>query len=356
MATMVWEGLRKIAAGILAGARSHSIVAVSITSSPIAAQHTPDSPLLKPTSFRSRLIGRRQRHATCSGVAWFHGRHIATVNLLGNSIHTYQFDEVARSFAPLQTLVNAAGLAEPENLSFSPDGRLLAVTNSRDGAVVLYDVDRSTHRIDPTPVARIHCAGDVNAHGVSFSHCGRFLAFTTVDSPGYLRVFTIVHSAAGRVLATPFQHIANMVAPLKPKGVDFSPDGRRVVVCYAPNAGSGPEGGRGLLAMHSFDAERGLGSQPLWSGGAELGLRNPDDVRFSPYGSHVVVTNQDIDTATILTVDEENGAFRQTTTLRHPRAQLSFPHGIGISKDGKYLAIANYGHDTFTVYAIDSWQ
>ena len=38
--------------------------------------------------------------------------------------------------------------------------------------------------------------------------------------------------------------------------------------------------------------------------------------------------------------------------LQNPEAQLSFPHGLSISPDGKYLAVTNYGDDTVKIYAL----
>lgn len=350
---MEWTGLGALAR---TGLERLGLTASAIAPPPclVAVQPTPDSPLAQPGRFRSRFIGRRTRLATCSGVAWFHGSHIASVNLLANAIHTYRFDETRRTCSPMQSLVDPDGVAEPENLAFSPDGLLLAVTSSRGGAVTIYAVDGKTHRIDPQPAARIACDGDINAHGLGFSPCGRFLAFTTVDDPGVVRVFTIARVATGGIVATPLQALANARAPLKPKGIDFSPDGECVALCYAPNAGTHPGGYGGLLALHRFRPDSGLEPEPFLTAGAGCRLRNPDDLRFLPDGGHLVVTDQGADRALVVAVDADRRSLRLARILEARRAQLSFPHGVGVSRDGRYLAIANYGTDAFNIYACEA--
>ena len=162
---MIWPRVKESIVGILrgrigsaAGRRS-----LPVHAEPIAAHYTPDSILSNPPG-TALFIGKRSRFATCSGVAWFHGGHIATVNLQGNALHTYRFDTSDGALILVQALVGLRGLDRPENLAFSPDGRLLAITNSKDGAVNLYTVDSTTHRVSTDPTSTIRHDGDVNAH------------------------------------------------------------------------------------------------------------------------------------------------------------------------------------------------
>lgn len=335
-------------AWILRRAGTRSRAGWSVTPAPVAVQYTPDSILSTPTAHTPTFVGRRRRLVACSGVAWFHDWYIATVNLLGNA----RFDPSERTFTPVQALAGMAGLAHPENLAFSPDGDLLAITNAEDGGSVnLYGVGRDTHLIDPTPVVTIKGAEGVNGHGVSFSPCGRFLAFTTVEDPGRLRLYRVGRDAHGRVEAVSFQDAENRLAPLKPKGIDFAPDGRVAAVCYAPNAGPEQREPHGLLAIYPFSAATGLDAEPLGEGSPRRACA-PDDVRFCPDGSHLLLTNQNLDTAEIVAVDRETGKLRgRRVTLANPQARLSFPHGAAVSRDGAYLAIASYGDDKVTVYA-----
>jgi DNA-binding beta-propeller fold protein YncE len=321
---------------------------------PIAVQYTPDSVLSKPTAIghSAFFVDARPRLATCGGVAWFHGLHLATLNLLGNAVHTYRFDSFSQAFAPVQILGNMNGLVLPENLAFSPGGDLLAITNSIDGAVNLYGVDRRTHAIDATPVTSIKSGG--NPHGVSFSPCSTVLAYSTVENPGGLWCFKILGRIGGRLEVALLQHISNRFAPLKPKGVAFSPDGRFLAICYGRNAEMHPTVREaGFVAIHRFDGQAGCGLDPVCIGGTGLGLVCAEDVNFFPDGSLIVVTDQATDSAVIVSFDRTTGTIGETQiTLGNPEAQLSFPHGNAVSSDGRYLAIANYGEDKATVYAV----
>ena len=41
---------------------------------------------------------------------------------------------------------------------------------------------------------------------------------------------------------------------------------------------------------------------------------------------------------------------RDIASLSNPEAKLDFPHGVGISPNGKKLAVTNYGSDNVNVY------
>jgi 6-phosphogluconolactonase (cycloisomerase 2 family) len=319
----------------------------------IAVQQTPHIQGESVACEGVRYVGPRPRLATCSGATWFHDDFIATVHLLGNALHTYRWDGRRNTLDLVQTEVDLQGLDWPENVSCARDGSMLAINNGRGGAVHLYAIDRDTHLIGPTPLTRIQCTGDANTHGLCFSPCSRFLAFTTVDNPGYIRIHKIERDSHGRVKTTPVQALKNNLFPLKPKGIDFSPDGSFVAVCYAHNVGARPGSTGALLAIYRFSAKSGLGRRPVSSGSVELGLSNPDDLSFFPSGTHIVVSNQDVDTAVIVAIDPTTGALgKRCGTLTNPDAQLSYPHGTAVSRDGKYLAIANYGDDKLAIYAL----
>lgn len=325
---------------------------------PIATQVTPDSLLTNPRAreYTPFFVGARSRLATCGGVAWYHGLCLATINLLGNALHTYAFDPERRAFTLLQTLVDPPGLTWPENLAFSPGEDLLAITNSIDGVVNLFAVAANTHTIVTPAAISITAEDGVNPHGVSFSPCGRFLVYSTVESPGSLRCFRLGPEPDGRLEATPQQVLTNRFHPMKPKGVAFASDGRHVVVSYGPNAERQSHGAEpGFLASYAFDPATGLSSGPVWIRVQELGLECLEDVSIYPDASRLVVTDQGADRAAVVEFDAATGAIGKVTgTLVNPEARLSFPHGNAVSPDGRYLAIANYGSDTFNVYALPS--
>jgi hypothetical protein len=76
-------------------------------------------------------VAGRARRATCSGVAWFKGYHLAVVNLYGGHLRVYRFHPGDRDAASarLELLHEISdGIESPEDVAVSPDGKLLAGT------------------------------------------------------------------------------------------------------------------------------------------------------------------------------------------------------------------------------------
>jgi glycosyltransferase involved in cell wall biosynthesis/DNA-binding beta-propeller fold protein YncE len=325
--------------------------ALSITG-PVAIGSTPDASRSTPSTAQPHFVGKRSRLATCGGVAWLDDSHVVTISLARSSADLYAFD----GHAALRHVRRIGGLEElvcPENVALSPDGAWLAITSSVGGAVHLYAVDGDGPTIRPRRAAVVASAGDGNAHGVAFSACSRFLLYTTVDDPGFVRLCAIVRDARGGVEAVPLQQIRNTCAPYKPKGVAFSPDRNFVALAYGCNARRRKGRAGGFVSIHAFDPETGLDVRALDARGNGLRLRAPEDVNFLPDSSHVIVTDQGTDRILLIAFDKTTGSLDgRAVVLDGPAARLSFPHGNAVSRDGRYLAVANYGDDTVTVYAI----
>src|SRR5262245_29887047 len=83
------------------------------------------------SDYPSFSVGGRIRHATCSDVAWFAGRHLAAVNLYGAHLRIYRFDDGGDGgLVRLQLLHEVGeGVPAPEGVDISPDGTRLAVSH-----------------------------------------------------------------------------------------------------------------------------------------------------------------------------------------------------------------------------------
>jgi hypothetical protein len=179
--------------------------------------------------------------------------------------------------------------------------------------------------------------------------------FSTVEDPGSLRCFRVTRRADGSLCLEPLQELVNRYAPSRPKGLAFSPDARWVAVAYGGNAEKRPHRAKaGFLAVYDFESERGCSPEPACTSSRNLEIGCAEDVSFLPDGSGVVITDQANDSAMVVSIDGNTGAIGGKTLLANPQAGISFPHGNGISSDGRFLAIANYGSDTITVYALDA--
>ena len=322
---------------------------LGIRKRPVRTLRTPHSILDHRTGRKALYVGRRRRFATCSGLVWISGSRILTVNLLGETIHTYDLRS-RDEWIPGANQPNLKGLARPENLCISPDGRLLAVSNSTEGSVCVFRVNRPDLFIDPEPIARIHNQEDKNTHGVAFSPCGHSLLFSTVDRPGCLRRYALNFQDDGSVALAPREVIPNELAPLKPKGVAYSPAGDLLAVCYGPNAGARRRAANGHVAIHKVDSDGSIRSVVSTSG-SRIKFGCAEDVNFFPDGERILVTDQDKNSASVIGIDKDSGKLGdELMRLSGPWAKLHFPHGSAIAPDGKHFGIANYGSDTLAIF------
>jgi hypothetical protein len=102
--------------------------------------------------FAPYAVGGRMRRATCSGVAWFRGYHLAVVNLYGGHLRVYRFDPYGVASPSRLELLHelSDGIEFPEDVAVSPDGSLLAVTHS-----LSQEFGVSLFRMDATSLAPI---------------------------------------------------------------------------------------------------------------------------------------------------------------------------------------------------------
>jgi len=310
----------------------------------------PEAPPLTPFT-----VNGRKRLATCSGVSWFRGYHLAVVNLYGCHLRIYRFhpgEDGGGEPARVELLHELSeGISYPEDVAVSRDGKWVAVTHSMSdrSGVSLHSFDESS--LGPSPVGETIRLG-LAYHGVRFSPDSRHLAFTEVDWPGHVEVVRLEAGSWGRTCWFENRH-----ASLKPKSVAFSHDARFVAIASALNVSQEGVGGAsgGLLSVHRFDASAGqIADEALAElRGAGVGLGNPEMCTFLP-GSpvnpyRILVADQGSD---VVAEHEFDPTERTLAFTRVFADGLSFPHGLDASSDGRFVAITNYGDDTLRVCRI----
>jgi 6-phosphogluconolactonase (cycloisomerase 2 family) len=299
------------------------------------------------------FIGQRSRFSTCTGVAWFPGQpYLISAGLIHHTLQTFHYDSTSAALIPLEFFPLAFGtqILKPENLSFSPDGTLLAVANGAKGNVTIYSVH--SHTIDPIPIAVLQEPPKTKIHCVRFSPSGEVLACITFDDQPKISLFHVVREGITLSFSL-FQTWPDLLDPLKPKGISFSPDGRFIAICYSRRAVAYPnQNTRGAVEIYAFSSK---GMDPVFLSRTETGLCVPEDIVFDPQEPYFFVSNQGNDTITVYAFDPQSGVIDEDPhfCLKNPEAQLSFPHGISISQDGGYLASSNYGDDKVTIYKIN---
>ena len=172
-------------------------------------------------------------------------------------------------------------------------------------------------------------------HGIAFSPCGNYLAIAYGASNNYERGIALFQSGGAHLEC--ISVLKNGALTGTPKGITFSPDGTCLLVTF---------GSPDSLSIFNIENETISPVPKQIVEGANVSISRPEDVKISADGRYCAVTNSDQNTVTFYNFDRYSNSILQNApcyTLRNPEAQLSFPHGIAFSPDGRYLVITQFG-------------
>jgi 6-phosphogluconolactonase (cycloisomerase 2 family) len=336
----------------------------TVSQKPVAVVYTPNSILShSEVPFRSlKMPNNRSRYSTCTDVAWINNnRHLAVLNLANESLQIYEFNNKNYSLKLIQNLDNQDGMQfhEPDKFSFSPNGLFLANTNNKKGyfSANLYQIDPQTQMISPNPIQVVKHAGD-RFHGIRFSTNSKYLICTTIGNPGNILVYKLENRKNGSAYLKFMHEMKNPYFPLKPKSINFSKDGSLMVACFSGNAGRLSSLPEGALAIYNFDNNTGkIDTKPVCELKGRPEISFTDDVSFSQdeMSSFIVLPSQLNDSLVIYPFDvKKKQVDMEYVTISNPKAQISYPHGIALSSDNKFLAVSHYGDDKVTIYLLNN--
>ncbi len=81
-------------------------------------------------------------------------------------------------------------------------------------------------------------------------------------------------------------------------------------------------------------------------------IKYPEDCQFLDNDNYLIISSQGDNALVAYPFNKLTGRISSNPKLiKNPNARLSFPHGIGLSSDGKWLVAANYGDDSFNLYS-----
>lgn len=298
-------------------------------------------------------IGKdKKRYSTCSSVSWLSNDELIASHLCGESILVYKVND--EKIDIIQTIENLSG--NPELDAVSSDGKLYAVSmynhiyekdKNNLARVFLYSIE--DHTLVQKKVIN-DCNKEYNCHGVRFSPDNNYLAYTTINRPGYISIYKKIKENDEFEFS---YSLKNMFYPLKPKGIDFSPDGRFLGAVYSLRAGKEVEDIPSGIAIYKFNSKKGtIDFNPAYYSGS-LDILIPENIAFYPSGSYIFISNQGNDSIVVYNFDSKSGKILdKECELSGIETLLSFPHGFSISPNGKYLAVANYGTNQITIYSI----
>jgi len=321
----------------------------TINSKPICTVYTQNSILNHKERYKPNFVGSRKRYSTCTGAAWFHGNYLAVLNLHGENITTYRFDEEKKEFIILQHITNQQGarLRQPENLAISPDGRLLAVADASN-YLKIYAIDLNSHVVDSQPIVVWPAKGLI--HNVRFTSDGAYLAHPSWDKNKTICIYKVVNNAEHITLVPVYE--GEKYSPLlKLKAVNFTHNSQYAVLAYCARVGFSKGAPiKSLLVSHTFNQDGTIG-EIISSIKGNFGI---EDIAFIDNDRQIVASDQANDVLRVYFFDPQTGQIENSHTLvQNPEAQLSFNHGLAVSPNGDYLVVANNGDDKFHLYQID---
>ncbi len=242
----------------------------------------------------------------------------------------------------------AAEVAKPGFVAIRADKkRLYSVSSDDGGSVRSFSIaeDGTLTAINRQPI------GVGTASHLSLDKTGRVL-FTAQYGAGSVAAFPVKEDGSIEPRSSLIEHQGS--GPDKsrqdkphPHWTGVSPDNHFLFV---------PDLGTDQVQIYQVDVEsatispHGHGTVPPGSG--------PRHLKFSPDGSHIYVVNEMGMTVTVFAYDAEVGTMEAIQTIEAlPESEWKIPNKgaeIRMHPSGRFLYTSNRGHDTITVFSVDS--
>jgi len=270
-------------------------------------------------------------------------------------IYVFRFNAATGKLAPIGL---AAESNNPSFLAIHPNHRLLYAAievgdldGQKSGAVAAYSIDRSTGKL--TFLNQVSSHGAAPCH-VTVDKTGKNLFVANYDG-GSIAVLPIGADGKLGEASAAIQHHGSSVNKERQQEphahcIRPSPDNRFALVADL---------GLDEVLVYRFDPAKGtltpndppFGKTPAGAG--------PRHFAFSPNGKFVYVINEIQCTASTFAYDAKNGALHLLDTIS------TLPDGYKVTTEdstaelrvhpsGKFVYGSNRGHDSITVFAVDS--
>jgi len=231
-----------------------------------------------------------------------------------------------------------AQLKEPQHAVFSPNGQTLIVANWTDLSLNIY-LRKSDNLFANEPIYTAsppQTLTQSKPHGIAFSPSGKYLAMACGASSDCRNALALLDHQLKYIDILTHEQLPGI-----PKGICFSPDGKSLLVTFCDLC---------AIAIFHLDGEKIDPVPRQIIRGAHTLLSRPEDIKLSPDGTYCCVSNSDRDRVTFYHFDQSSNTIAPTpfSSLTNPNSKLTFPHGLAISSDGKYLAITQFGHIKMT--------
>lgn len=327
----------------------HSSTPIKIP--PLCSVYTKKSILEHKKKYTPLFIGSRKRWATCTGAVWFHNDYLAVINLHGAKLNTYKFNPEKNCFDMLQEINNLGDgeLVHPENITISPDGLFLVICFAKPcPGIKMYNIDPETHLINPKPIFGLETTHLI--HSIRFTHDDCYFATAGFNNDEATCIYKVLkkNHTINLILASKATNIyKNLVA----KGIIFTKNSNFVILLYSSSAHGGKKTSfSGVISVHKFNPDMGtIGEQVCHLDGNFC----YEDMALADHDHTLIFSDQSHDALVIYPFDPVTGQInKHCSIIQGQDTQLSFPHGLGLRQDDKYLVVTNYGDDTFNLYQL----
>ena len=226
----------------------------------------------------------------------------------------------------------------PDDVTFSPDGRLLAMADAKEGVSVFSVAPGGgLTQVAGSPYETTGHPG-TDSLGVAFNPTGTLLAVANDDSggEGTVSVFTVTSGGAlTQIDGSPFPTGASYA-----QSVAFSRNGQLLATAN-PNANS-----VSMFSVASGGALTAIGS-PVPTGT----YTSPYAVAFSPTSDLLMTADSGTSGVSVFTVGS-GGSLMQITNS--PFATGRYPEAVAFSPDGGLLATASIVNGTVSMFSVAS--
>jgi Tol biopolymer transport system component len=269
----------------------------------------------------------------CSFLTTFTGLRLRTGMVLFDNrvVVNTQAGVALNNSTPVATVGLPASTGnQPSVVSWSPDGRFLAVVNvtSPYGLQVYSFNGNST----ATPVGGAAAVGTV-PQGLSWSPDGRFLAVVNnVVSPNnFLWVYSFNGNSTPTLVGGPVSTGYNY-----PYYVSWSPDGRFLALVNSTSSGN--------IQVYRFN---GIGA-PTLLGTSSYVENTPYGIAWSPDGRFLAVVGESI----AVNVYRFNGSGAPVLAFSKPTGG-SVPFAVAWSPDGRFIAAVDVNNSTLQIFSFN---
>lgn len=203
---------------------------------------------------------------------------------------------------------------------------------------------RSELDVDAEPVQCLSPFPDERFEGLAFSSSGHILAVATADTNA---VALFRRKPDGLFENAPYCRIGGADRPLHyPHDVAFSRVCDKELLAVAQRTGS-------IVVFEKNTKNETFGPQPAFEiCGPRAGLAFSDGVAFVPPGNeHIAACNLTLGSVTFYRRVSVNPViFKVTPEFELKHESLHHPDGLGFSRCGRWLAVANHGNHSVSIF------